>query len=417
LFVILVAAKLLSERVPRIHLAEQQFYDWLQSHILPLDDATGKIAIVDISGLDLVKDPRHPERESHTSRDALQDLINELDALGPAGIAVDVDFSATPDGRFYVEKEDEKFLEFCLNIRKTKTKGDQYIFVGVYDGAALGPLALGDPNYVSLAAFIRRPKAEEFPVAAEMDEWIDVPYAWFDGSTRLQRFPALGAAFPHESNRDPRWLDWAVLRERQDPIVTGKVQGKGMKLLVDFSPIERFETEAVTPAGKSDLAGSRAKLQQKFVFVGRVARPMVPDVFTVPGHRDHSYGGVLLEACTLYTLLSGPMRHLTPYGQVAADFVLWFFISLLMVLVQLYFLSSPRFDEMKFHRLNKLLICAAVVVVFVLGEFFVNTTRLIWDDYFLVIAVLVLHFFIESRKHTRDSLVFPAKPYEKGESS
>jgi hypothetical protein len=52
-------------------------------------------------------------------------------------------------------------------------------------------------------------------------------------------------------------------------------------------------------------------------------------------------------------------------------------------------------EEVATHRLQGFLTLVVVLVAIVVGVFFVRVTRVMWDDFFLALAFLVFHPFIE----------------------
>lgn len=110
------------------------------------------VVIIDIADPSRLFDP------SETSRTLLKGLVSKLAAMEPACIAIDVDFS--PDGND-PPKGNEEFLYFCYTLESpittTKTNNRIPVFLGIARSVGHPREAwLGNPNYYSLCASIRR---------------------------------------------------------------------------------------------------------------------------------------------------------------------------------------------------------------------------------------------------------------------
>jgi CHASE2 domain-containing sensor protein len=117
------------------------------------------------------------------------------------------------------------------------------------------------------------------------------------------------------------------------------------------------------------------------------------DTFVVPA-RDQPYPGVFLHAAAADTLIKEPLYEVTARGRIVIDLVLSVGILLTIVLIRM----GQRYKQRQgidVHRLEGVLTLLVVVLAVVAGVIFVRTTRVMWDDFFLALTMMVFHPSIE----------------------
>jgi CHASE2 domain-containing sensor protein len=163
------------------------------------------------------------------------------------------------------------------------------------------------------------------------------------------------------------------------------------EFLVDYSPLEILVASAPDVLKPAELA--KVDLKDKIVLLGRTKNTI--DTFTVAGRPEQAYAGVFLHACAAYTLLERrPLYRLTEFGRVWFDvgFSLLIFGPALLIRLS----RHKRGKEVVVgHRMLGLLITFEAVLLVVGAVLLVRWTHLMWDDFILVVIVLVAHSPIE----------------------
>lgn len=376
--------------------------DWLEYRLaINRDGRPTKIVVVDISNFSPVA--KHP----YTSRTALRQLIDAVSTRPLRSIGLDVNFSAENGEPFFVPDEDPTFFNYCLKKKKEIKNG--LLFVGISNSVVRGPeRALGSIEYLPLAAYIDHPNSEGFGASAEMDESIEVPYISDKGGTLYQSYRSLAAALANQQNAKESWLTKWIEYTHLVPYpvqetATDSFNIRHRRFVVDFSRIDDLETGAIlAPADPKDLTSLKTDNRlggNVNVLIGRGENADDSDRFAVPGHTKH-YPGVFLHACALYTLLAkeNRLRLMTTWGRRWFDAVVSFFIFFPILVLRWYY--NSRKDEVAAHRLNKILTWFAIVVLFVVGVWMVNRTRIFWEDFPLVMVALLLHSRLEHHAET-----------------
>jgi hypothetical protein len=379
-----------------------------------------QIVVLDISAIPLVPAKGFHE-ENITDRGSLLKIIQLLANVDPRplGIGLDVDFS--PDARGYADTADPGLFDSFLALEQSRSIP---IRVGVHRSVDLGPGRwLRDPKYASLAACVVVPKPEKGQSTRYMPEWIDVGYSAevYEGMT--ERCPILGITLAQLSALStPRWPTWLLASTRQQTFQADPEHGARLvsnEVLVDYSPLD-FLTNARAIRLSDD--GEKLELLQsngddaqtgntvvdgnisrvvgnKLVFLGRTKN--ATDTFIVPGRPEMPYAGVFLHACAAYTLLNGTLYTLAGPVRLLADLLL----SLAIFGIVFWFRSRNRSERYEpfFERHLPVLLAAAAAAIIILGEtWLLPRTRLMWDDFILVILVLLVHSPIE---HAADGVV------------
>jgi CHASE2 domain-containing sensor protein len=376
------------QAVPQIRATVEYSYDWLQTRLTPVAKAAANIVVVDVSDIPTVSRAEDPGTQ-YTPRDRLLGVITTIDRQGPAAIGIDIDFALDESGEYFTPG-DPVFLK---NLIKLQTR----TFVGVSRGLGAGPAeVLRDPAFTPLVTYVIRQNPDGFGPNPRMSEYAEIPYLNADGTPAADPWMvrSLAVALAGEPAAGS-WPAWLVVRRTRQPI---DAETPGLAVhpyLVDFSPIDDFERAAIPSAALPAMGPS---LKDRIVLVGRASKGNWPtnlsDTFTVPGHRESAYPGVLLHACATYTLLNATLWQFTPAGSLVVDLGFSALVFIALAAVALFY-NSIVVQDVAVHRLNKLFTWAAVFGVFAIGLWFVNRTRLMWPDYVLVAGSLLLHSSLE----------------------
>jgi len=367
-------------------LFEQMTYDFLQ-HRLSSSVGTEDLPIVlDISYIHFDLSKTSSDARPVTHREPIQKIVDAIATKekAPQAIGVDVDFSPTVDG--YADPYDPTLFAFFLKKHIDTTIP---IFVGVHDSVALGPEKwLRDSKFIDLAACIAVPNPEEGQSTRRMPEWIELDYSPSLDYTIKRRCFSLGARLVIASIKPLRaWQKLFVQAafDRQEGALAAK------EFLVDYSRLQDLNSSTIELNDKSNL--NELNVKGKIVLLGRVKN--TSDTFIVPGNPEKPYAGVFLHACAAYTLLhSRPLYYLTWLGRCSLD-VLFSTIVFGTVLVLELKRNKKSRGEIHEFRLHSLLTFAAVLVLLVSTIGFVHRHHLMWDDFILVIGVLLAHSPLE----------------------
>jgi CHASE2 domain-containing sensor protein len=355
------------------------------------------VTIVDISDLatkDFIVDGT---TVTATPREPLKEMIKAIAGQKPKAIGIDVDFS--PDESGYILPTDPDFFQFCLDIGKQQGVP---VFLGIKRTLGNSPDEwLGSEAYENLAANILVPHDSRRMVDVIQIEEETVPGATGIHSTGSRAMSALLAdAYGKEISGPGRrlhsaFLNWSAgsgLIER----LSEKQLGPGLSVqdfLVDYGPLESIETIRTTDAAVLENAGQTQRLQGKVVLMGDATLGQATDTFLVPA-RDQPYPGVFLHACAAYTLIKAPLYELTWKGHLAIDVLLSGVILAAIVLMSFHYRDQES-RERATHRLRGAFTLLVVLAAIVIGVLFVRITRIMWDDFFLALSLLIFHPSIE----------------------
>src|SRR5262249_55865542 len=116
------------------------------------------------------------------------------------------------------------------------------------------------------------------------------------------------------------------------------------------------------------------------------------DQFKVPTE-SKAVPGVYVQAAAAYTLIDAPLYRFTHLGRILADV----FAALIPLGIVLGFRLSRAHlaKNSEDDRLFRVLAWTVSAVIFVIGYFWVNLTGILWTDYLMVIAALLLHAPLE----------------------
>jgi CHASE2 domain-containing sensor protein len=361
-------------------------YDLLQER---LSSAISKedlpVIVVDISESDALKAKTTDGSEAVTPREPLIKLITAIAKQKPRAIGVDVDFSPDPDR--HLPRTDPEFFASCLRLRSVTNVP---IFLGIFRSQALLPEEwLGSRDYEPLAASIVIPTD-----AKKMAWWIQV-----DGD-RSRTLPTLSAALAdasHKSDWQPprpvRWLLVSLVEKKLASTV------KVAEFLIDYSPLEvlvKDKTRLKDLVKQPEVAPElHEHLTDKIVLIGNATLGKTSDTFVVP-NQSSPIAGVYVHACAAYTLIKGPLYEWRPMIRLALDILLSALVFGIVIGVREYYrLRTDRVVAAR--RLSVALALLIVFVVILVAVLLVPRTRIMWDDFFLVIVVVLVHPSVEHR--------------------
>jgi hypothetical protein len=362
----------------------------LNLHQIRLASAASRlpVAVVDITGV-----PRVPRAADDptlvTDRRALSELVSAIAQHDPAAIGIDVLFdppaAATP-----LPPDEARFFEQCLSVQDSTGRRIP-TFVGIFEGVVKGPDRwLGEPRFGPLAAFILVPRPNDLPVTTSMLRYLRLSA---DGHQveAISMAEALARSTGQTAAR--RWPG-AWLAEHA-PLFVEIEQHRGgeafdsREFLIDFGALPELMATAVPAVTSADLAAAGASFAGKIVLIGRARTGETTDTFTVPAQAE-PVPGVFVHAAATYTRVAAPLYRLTPAGRVAADVAAAVIPLGLVLAVRLRRLQGTP-DAGAAHRLARTLTWSAAAAVFAIGYFWVVFTGILWTDYLMVVAALLLH--------------------------
>ena len=408
-FVLLVYAKehFVDHSVVGEHI-KQATYDISQVWLAQTRDTTKiPIVVVDIGDLPACAE-RRPDGSVLYPRQILQDAVTAVIDQKPAAVAIDIDFSPGSKLRCdpiteediaienalskveksYTDRGGQAFFNFCNDLNKR-------IYLGIYRTQYSPPKEwLGGESYADLAATIA------LPMETEGDEEIIKEPDGIRRSMTRQIFrdtgrPLESLSFALSKNK-PRQLSWVQrLLERMPgstfPVLETMKPEAGIELqkfLVDFSSLSYLEKTTVKYAdGKLILNGQ--SLTDKLVLMGYADAAESIDKFIVPGD-VRQVAGVYWHATAVDTLLQGILAKPTKKAEFFLDALFYVPIVLLIFGLRMAHANQPE-RHIAHHRIESVGTKIAAVIVFLLGTYFVRTTRIMWDGFLLVAIITALH--------------------------
>jgi CHASE2 domain-containing sensor protein len=327
-----------------------------------------------------------------TPREALKEMIEAVASHSPKVIGIDIDFA--PDENGYIYPHDPEFFQFCLEL------GERHgipVVLGV-KRTLHKPSGewLGDAKYRELAGSILVPKESR-----RMLRTIKLENGGGEENEGMSMSVALAEAYKNKKTSDEsastwhgrivEWLSRAGLLE----MFSEKQPAPGLSLedfLVDFSSLESIETVgSIDPAVLRDPE-QRSKFQGKIVLFGDATLDAATDTFLVPG-REQPVPGVFLHGCAANTLLTEPLYEVTHRGRIVIDLALSLLVLLIIIAIRFY--VGNEMSHSVIQRLEGWLTLAVVLLAIVGGALFVRSTRVMWEDFLLVVTVLIFHPSVE----------------------
>lgn len=354
----------------------------LQRLISARGTAPSPITIVDISDLDeeciaYDKATNKADKEIYkaTPRDKLWKLIETIAKHNPRAIGVDVDFSLTEKG--WVTPGDPDFFESCLDL-STRKDYPVPVVLGIYRTQRDEPKHwLGSLDYKDLAASIFLPQKD----TRKLWEWIKPT-----SHTVPTMSSALAKHISEERPGIPKGLDWAVHQFSQRDLGRGYLVNE---YNVDYSALDSMESMRLITIEAAGIEAQGHLLKDKVVLIGNATLGRAMDTFPVPVRRE-PVTGVYLHASGAYTLAKSPLYELSGKGRLVLDTLLAAIIILAITAIRLRFHA-----DVNVRWLQGALTIVVVIGALVVGVLLVHITHVLWDDFLLVIAGLLLHRPVE----------------------
>jgi len=386
---------------------ELMSYNLLQTQ---LSSQPPPITLVDISDLSVSDFVVAGQTVTATPRDPIKEMLTAIAGRQPRAIGVDIDFS--PDENGYILPSDPEFFQFCLNLSK---QTGVPIFLGVERTIAKPSNEwLGEEKYQGLAANILIPRDNKRMLNLLEVASNGASTAASEKHNVSQSLSALVAnAYGRQADGSGMgaWVHSYLAQSGLVERLTEKQIGAGITVqdfLIDYGPRDSIETIRTTNATVLGDVSQRDKLQGKIVLLGDATLGKATDTFVIPG-RDQPYPGIFVHACAAYTLIKAPLYELTGKGHMVIDLLLSGLILLTIVLLGFRY----RDAELVTNQLRGIVTWLVVLWAIVVGVVFVRVTRIMWDDFFLALILLVFHPSIERhaetawRKIRKRSLVTP----------
>jgi hypothetical protein len=130
-------------------------------------------------------------------------------------------------------------------------------------------------------------------------------------------------------------------------------------------------------------------LRDKVALVGDATLGKSSDNFVIPD-RQEPFPGIYVHACAAYTLIGAPLYELTGTGRWVIDLLLSLLVFGPVALVRLRY-GDGTSQALSARGLESIMRWLAVALAVLGGTVLVRTTRLMWADFMLVAAGLLLH--------------------------
>lgn len=347
-----------------------------------LTDADLPVTVVDISDVPRVPRTTAAGAELVTDRAVLSSIVDATAASGARTIGVDVLMDPPPGEP--LTADETALLDRCLAAGAAGIP----TFVAIADGVVLGPDRwLGTPRFGDLAAYSLIPRPSEDLSTSMMVREITLEPG--EGAFTI---PSLAEALARAirgrpaspAHRVGRWLGehmpWLVHAEHE-PEAT---PFESREAPINFGALPRLRATTVRARAAADVRDAGTWLSGKAVLIGRGETGKTTDVFTVPGQTE-PVAGVYLHAAAVYSLVESPLFRPTHVGRVLADVL----TALVPLGIVLWVTTGARAHGA--HRLGRAVSVAMAVLVFVAGYFWVVRTGILWTDYMMVSAALLVH--------------------------
>lgn len=338
-----------------------------------------------------------------TPRDQILRLLQDIAGHSPAAIGVDIDFS--PECGGFQSAGDPAFFGAVQKIADTNKVP---IFLGV-DRTRTEPRSawLGAEAFAPLAAMIVVPYAEEGSVVRSM------PLRLVAGSTG--ELHSLAAAMIGKPPPDTaRWLRPLIERYHEvrqataDPHSRPRDLTLGEDFLVDFGAVPQLQELTIPASAVSSATDQRSRFVGRYVLLGDTNSTHGGDRFLLPGY-ERPVKGVYAHASTIYTLTQAPLLELTARGELLADISIALLSFCIVAGLRLYFAARVR-EEVAARRIEIALVLLVCIMLLIVGHFAVNTLRLVWIGYALVIIMQLLHLAVGRLLHRGHHTVAPGTP-------
>jgi len=372
------------------HTTVGQQMQWMSYNLLQLQlpSASLPVTIVDISDLPAKDTPVGAEMVTATPRDTLKELLNAIAEQRPKAIGIDIDFS--PD-EGQLLPDDPQFFQHCLDLRE---KNGVPVFLGVHRTIAEpSEKWLGERKFEPLAANILIPNDSKRMLNLMTVHEGNAFVSEEEKSKPSRSMSALLAGAYGEGDTTP-WIHGLLTQSGLVERFTEREIAENLSVQ-DF-PIDYGSVDDIIPI-HYDTVLQRSRNDKPFagklVLIGDATLGTATDTFVIPA-RNKPYPGVFLHASAAYTLIKAPLYDLTHSGHIILDLLLSGIVLLGVVLIKFRY-KQIEMREAAAEKARGLLTLLVVFAGIVIGVVFVRTTRVLWDDFFLALILLVFHPSIE----------------------
>jgi CHASE2 domain-containing sensor protein len=357
-------------------LSEVWSFGFLQGFLNPFEKEGLDVVIVDAENL-------KPQDSGIvvTPRADLEKLIAAIAIWHPKAIAVDIDFGMK-DGDFR-RPSDPTFFDNVLSIGK---KQKVPIFLAVdktLDGTSAGPLGLARWDVMAIGAHSK--DANGHPLAIPF--WY-IPAGYSKPLPNLAVAVALAYLNGREVKAPPLGVQSLVnsidIAQPADTSKLAKGSWAGYST-VNYSKSAQLFNERIRVNRPFDYI-PQDRVRDKIIIIGFANPKQTMDRFHTTPLEDER-AGVIFQGAAAYTLAVEPVYEFRPEIRVALDF-LFSFAGFLFFSHKIKN-KKPVTDAI--IPFDQKIAFAAAFIVFFLGVVLVIYSRVLWLDFMVVVASLLLH--------------------------
>ncbi len=377
---IVLGIKLLVERTSLMEQFDLIGYTWLQNRLyanIHPDDLP--VQILDIGNLSpvYVAGALTPV----TPRDRLLELLKALAYQQPAAMGVDIDFSQNEHG-YRDPQHDPAFFQSVAELRE---RTGVPIFLGIADSAGLPSSEWLPGGYQKLAACILVPRNDDRKTLKALRIGGAEP-----GPTMSV---ALASPLLHRNLRERPWLTWAF-RQFEDKKLSEAISAE--EFAVDYSPTAILEHDKLSTISSRSIEEMGQRFKGKVVLIGdaTVDKASAGDNFPMPTHPWATFPGIYIHACAVYTLLRSPLYEATFAGRVCLDLILSLLVVAAVFGIRGYY-ARRTVRPVAAKRLQVFFSWLAAIGTLCIGLVLVAEFGILWDDFLIVCAVLLIHPGVE----------------------
>ena len=374
---VLVTVKTVSENIQIVHDLEEGTYKFLQNwRVTAGTTVRPHVLVVDIGDLKPERWERDGRSDLATPRGPLKEMIQVFADLDARAIGVDVDFS--PENGQVIHPDDPQFFDWCLQLSE---KRNIPILLGVHRTFKQPYKWLGDDRYMRLAAFIAIRKGGNYE---QLPHWIRTK----NGFLLRSMGAALAGADVNATGSDESPWTWAI---RSTSIIKPGPDLESKESLIDYAPLQRIREDALPMLPPEAFRKMKDKIEGRMVILGDI-RPESGDMFQ---SRVGPIPGVFIHASGANTIATEPLYRLTLLGRIAIDVLL---ALLILVLVEFSLWLQSRFGRSSTHAeywWNVIFTLLVVILVLTVSVGLIHWTRLLWTDFVVVCAVLLVQLLVD----------------------
>jgi CHASE2 domain-containing sensor protein len=376
---LLVALNLAFEHSPVGEVAGIWGDAFIQNKLIAAVEPT--VRVIDISDLAPETVARKGPTVLVTPRAKLKALIEALVAFSPLAIGVDIDF-APSNGNYADPDKDPEFFTWVIAL--SKNSGVPIYLAASSSMSSPPQYWLGSAAYRSIAAssLLPDPKRTQFSKIGVGNEM---------GPTMSGALAS--AALKADEPEFVRWPVW--LANRTTSWKSGKFVAE--QYIVDYSTMWAIVGQTFNAATPEDVKSHRDQFHNRVVIMGDVHKAVDKCVLpaSVPGvNTEHAQPCVFVHASGVFTLLQAPLYRLTFVARILIDIALSVLVLGAAVAIRLYYDRTSTAVPAGWVYGGGFALAAVVVMTSML---LVRSTRLVWDDFALVIVAFSMHSSVEHK--------------------